>query len=491
MESGEYDQVYDTEGLTGPPMQFPERNIMRTPEPMDGHQPESFNDVSPPRPWERASTLGDYPSPPKTRPFSPYDPRGSIPLAAQVPPHSTIEPHRNVSLQVTRTSISSPKKDMTTERSLSYPSRKAPPHIRVVSAPSAPRTQEEDFQFRREGCPIVNFGFGGRMITMIPRTPHRVNVRGIAPISVPGMITFSSLREFTEPPGLASSFPGPLHSANKPIKGKAKDIGKWLDDNLALLEQLRNTTPLEEEDIKRIEDRSILYKLVKLLVDNNGVLDGKYYPREGCANRSPELEKSVKEILLPQSASAVTEEGSQSFGITASSLATSMTAQSATPDPNAIATYNLTTDFLRSMKSLLMQGDRQNAIRKAIDQKMWGHALLIASSVNQIVWRETVEQFIRSELRDTGTKDFDNLRFLYGVLGGEGLDAVNELLPPMNRMVSSIHPSATLRTPRVGSWKESLGIVLVNQGSMDTSPALIGLGSSLVSEGRIEAGHTW
>ena len=90
-----------------------------------------------------------------------------------------------------------------------------------------------------------------------------------------------------------------------------------------------------------------------------------------------------------------------------------------------------------------MQGDRQNAIGKAIDQKMWGHALLIASSVDQIVWRETVEQFIRSELRDTGTKDFDSLRFLYGVLGGEGLDAVNELLPPTNRMVSSIHPSAT------------------------------------------------
>ena len=490
MESGEYDQMYDTEGLMGHPMQFPERNIMRTPEPMDRHQPDSFNDVSPPRPWERAAALRDYPSPPKTRPFSPHDPRGSVPPVPQVPPQSTTERHRNPSPQVIQTSISSTKKDMTTERSLTYPSRKAPPHIRAMTAPSAPRTQEEDFQFRRGGYPIVNFGFGGRMITMIPRTPHRVNIRGTAPISVPGMITFSSLREFTEPPGLASSFPGPLYSANKPVKGKAKDIGKWLDDNLALLEQLRDTTRLEE-DIKRIEDKKILYKLVKLLVDNNGVLDGKYGLRSVCANCSPELEKSVKEILLPQAASTVTEEGSQSFGITASTLATSMATQSTTTDPNALATYNLTTDFLRSMRSLLMQGDRQNAIRKAIDQKMWGHALLIASSVNQIVWRETVEQFIQSELRDTGTKDFDSLRFLYGVLAGEGLNAVNELLPPINRMVSSIHPSVTSQTPRVGSWKESLGILLVNQGSMDTSPALIGLGSSLVSEGRVEAGHIW
>lgn len=168
-----------------------------------------------------------------------------------------------------------------------------------------------------------------------------------------------------------------------------------------------------------------------------------------------------------------------------------MAAQSTTADPNALATYNLTTEFLRSMRTLLMQGDRQNAIRKAVDQKMWGHALLIASSVDQNVWRETVEQFIRNELRDTGTKDFDSLRFLYGVLGGEGPNAVTELLPPINRMISSIHPSATSQTPRFGSWKESLGMVLLNQGSMDTSQALIGLGSSLVSEGRVEAGHSW
>jgi COPII coat assembly protein SEC16 len=212
------------------------------------------------------------------------------------------------------------------------------------------------------------------------------------------------------------------------------------------------------------------------------------YPIAHC---SPELEKSVKEILLPQVVNTGDTEGSQPFGVTASSLATSMAAQSTIVDPNALATYNLTTDFLRSVRSLLMQGDRQSAIRKAVDQKMWGHALLIASSVDQNVWRETVEQFIRSELRDTGTKDFDSLRFLYGVLGGEGPNAVTELLPPINRMVSSIHPSTTSQAPRFGSWKESLGMVLLNQGSMDTSQALIGLGSSLVNEGRVEAGHSW
>jgi COPII coat assembly protein SEC16 len=216
-------------------------------------------------------------------------------------------------------------------------------------------------------------------------------------------------------------------------------------------------------------------------------------PPYDCANSfSPELEKSVKEILLPQAPNIGATDGSQSFGVTASTLANTLVVESTTTDPNALVTYSLTTEFLRSMRSLLIQGDRQNAIRKAIDQKMWGHALLIASSIDHNVWRETVEQFIRSELRDTGSKDFDSLRFLYGVLGGEGVHAVSELLPPVNRMVSSIHPSATSQAPRFGSWKESLGMVLLCQRSMDTTfPALIGLGMSLVSEGRVEAGHAW
>ena len=200
----------------------------------------------------------------------------------------------------------------------------------------------------------------------------------------------------------------------------------------------------------------------------------------------------MKDILLPQVANISTTEEAQPFGVTASALAMSATAQSTVADPTALATYNLTADFLRSMRTSLLQGDRQGAIRKAVDHKMWGHALLIAGSVDPNVWRDTAEQFIRSELRDTGSNDFESLRFLYGVLGGEGPDAVNELLPPTNRMISSVNPSFASQSPRFGSWKESLGMALQNSGSVEScSAALVGLGSSLVKYGRIEAGHSW
>lgn len=122
----------------------------------------------------------------------------------------------------------------------------------------------------------MNFGFGGRIITMIPRTSHRVAMYGAMPLLASGSIMFSSLRDIIEPPGFASTFPGPLFSATKAVKGKGKEIAKWLDDNLSHVEQVRDNSRLDEQELHRIEDRKVLFKLLKLLVDNNGVLEGTY-----------------------------------------------------------------------------------------------------------------------------------------------------------------------------------------------------------------------
>jgi hypothetical protein len=110
---------------------------------------------------------------------------------------------------------------------------------------------------------------------MIPRTPHRVNIHGVAPLAVPGNITFSNVGDIVEPPAQAISFPGPLFVAGKPVKGRAKDIGTWLDTSLARLETMRESPNLVEEEILQIEDKKVLIKLLRILVDNNGALDGR------------------------------------------------------------------------------------------------------------------------------------------------------------------------------------------------------------------------
>ena len=154
----------------------------------------------------------------------------------------------------------------------------------------------------------MNFGFGGRIITMIPRPSHRVAMYGAAPLSVPGSITFSSLRDIIEPPGFASTFPGPLFSATKAVKGKGKEITKWLDDNLAQVEQARDNSRLDEQELHRLEDRKVLLKLLKLLVDNNGVLEGTYFNSTTFLTLVPNSRKTSKISFFHRSPMSTTQE---------------------------------------------------------------------------------------------------------------------------------------------------------------------------------------
>ena len=280
MERDGWDQTFDPEGLIDPSEQFIDRTIQETPEPMDHRHLDALSDVSPPRPWERAASLRPQ-SPPKPRPFSPYDPKMASHVAPPVPP-STTGRQRSISPLAVRETPYSPKKDAPVDRapmdrSQSYPSRKPPAHLKfpAPSSTQSARTVEDDFQSKRGGYPIVSFGFGGKLITMIPRTPHRVNIHGVAPLAVPGNITFSNVGDIVEPPAQAISFPGPLFVAGKPVKGRAKDIGTWLDASLARLETMRESPNLVEEEILQIEDKKVLIKLLRILVDNNGALDGR------------------------------------------------------------------------------------------------------------------------------------------------------------------------------------------------------------------------
>ena len=271
MEREDWHQEYSTDRAVPPSVPYPSRQFQKTPEPIPQQQ-LTVDEISPPRTWERApAQLPRVSTPPRTRSVSSYDPP---PKALGVAPVSP-ERHRNISPQMTRQRVPSPRKDPIADRAMSYPSRKPPAHLKFQAEPAAQLTPEEDFRLKRQGCPVVVFGFGGRMITMIPRTPHRVNIHGMAPAPIPGPITLSSLRGVLEPTGLASSFPGPLFASNKLVKGKVKEIVNWLDQNISTLDQLRDTQAMDEEDIIRVEDRKVLYKLVKVLVENNGVLDGR------------------------------------------------------------------------------------------------------------------------------------------------------------------------------------------------------------------------
>ena len=71
-----------------------------------------------------------------------------------------------------------------------------------------------------------------------------------------------------------------------------------------------------------------------------------------------------------------------------------------------IATSSLRPSTLAKLQEFLLRGERRQAYHIALDEKLWAHAMVIASSIDKDAWKEVVNEFIHSEL---GVKD-DNYR---------------------------------------------------------------------------------
>jgi hypothetical protein len=50
------------------------------------------------------------------------------------------------------------------------------------------------------------------------------------------------------------------------------------------------------------------------------------------------------------------------------------------------------------LQELLLKGDRVAAIRHAMNENLWSHALIIASCVNKDLWKEVVTEFVKHEM---------------------------------------------------------------------------------------------
>lgn len=66
-----------------------------------------------------------------------------------------------------------------------------------------------------------------------------------------------------------------------------------------------------------------------------------------------------------------------------------------------IADHTLWSSQLDKIERLLVRGDRRGAYHYAADEKLWAHALLIASSVDKEAWKEVVAEFVRAELSNS------------------------------------------------------------------------------------------
>lgn len=110
---------------------------------------------------------------------------------------------------------------------------------------------------------------------------------------------------------------------------------------------------------------------------------------------------------------------------------------SAGADATPISVTTLRTSALDKIEEFLLRGERRQACNYALDQKLWAHAMVIASSIDKEAWKEAVNEFIKADLGVKGEANFalpgrndspatngrESLRMAYSLFSGQGAAA--------------------------------------------------------------------
>ena len=329
--------------------------------------------------------------------------------------------------------------------------------------------REHDPLQRWQGAPIICFGFDGSVVTSFPQRIPRFATNQRMPMvkCIPGEIKVSGPRALPTPESLAT-FPGPLKS-----KGKKKEVLEWLEKGVQrLLQGQPDLTQQSAGASKRDEERILLWRTLKVLVEHDGNVDG---------NKAAEIE--MRKILSPEVDPSTETQASQRSTSPSAVRSDGLTSSSNAANPSAV----------HDLRKHLLQGEREKAVWLAVDQKLWGHAMLIASTLPQTVWKQVAQEFVRNDVKTAGGNS-EPLAALYDVFAGNWEESVDELVPPSARaglqmMSKSVTGGQTKNAlDGLDRWRETLSLILGNR-TVEDARALIALGQLLLQYGRPEAAH--
>ncbi|KAJ3172874.1 Protein transport protein Sec16B, partial [Irineochytrium annulatum] len=281
----------------------------------------------------------------------------------------------------------------------------------------------------RRGHAIGIFGPGGTLITTFPSRQQRLvkDVRGASVMvekTVPGRISVMSVAAAIKEVGEGVKLPGPLVGGAKAFK--KKEVVKFTDDFISeakeKLEHARSTATGEQglADKLKAEDYLVLWRLMKLLVEKDGILLGA---------KGDEVVKLLREFVTPAPSMAPVDE----------------------------------------ILAALLTGDKNEACNVATARHMWSHALILAGVLSPERYKETVVAFSRSELSSTRASivppetgvDRPALRVLYAMFSGVGGSSVREQFPgPEDFSADSAHYAPI---ESISRWKETLVLMLANR----------------------------
>ncbi|KAE8844009.1 hypothetical protein PTNB73_08414 [Pyrenophora teres f. teres] len=472
------------DGISRPPARSPLGEVSEIEEPeqeltLSSRPPTSGRSETPPLPRSAASSLVSSPRKrdaytPRYQPVQPAVPQRS---QSQSPTSTMKQPARSLSTsEHGGYGMMPPTMGYGTSLAVSNTANVIPQRRQVSATYDFIVPEDEratDPLERWKGHPVFTWGLGGNVVTSFPKQIPRYGGGGSAPMmkSSPGEINIQSIKEVLPLPEDVAKFPGPLKA-----KGKKKDISAWLGRKIEALDSQFKAPGLEhsisEDEIKRMEDRTLLWKLMQVLIDNDGKLEG-----------TP-AEAAVKKLLSPVVDEPVDADGSYSTAadMVGRSRTNTLNGQAEPSDPRVV----------EDLQSMLIRGDREKAVWHAVDHRLWGHAMLLSSTLSKDTWKQVVQEFVRKEVKKVGRSN-QALAVLYEVFAGNHEDCIDELVPASARagfqMVSADGAGAPQNALQgLEKWRETVALILNNRSEGDAY-ALLSLGKLLGQYGRIEAAH--
>ncbi|KAK0450880.1 Sec23-binding domain of Sec16-domain-containing protein [Armillaria borealis] len=427
-------------------------------------------------------------------------------------------------------------------QTLGAPEMKPPTHAPYAPSPSLMGTNDPLGRSSAR-IPIFSFGFGGKVVSCF---------HGAATLNTGFDVALSSrnstaieirlLNKIIPESALDISvtFPGPLFSdpgspttglvrtgASNQAKTRKAKVTKYLTDRVEEMNQGIGYLHANSSERQQAAGKLVLVKLLKVMVENDGRLSG-----------SPQIDATVRSALVPQLDQVIGESTSDSTVISGftpaleSTAVASYTGVSVTSVRNeeTISTSTLRSSALNKIQDFLLQGERKKAYHYALDEKLWAHAMVIASGIDKDAWEEVVNKFLRTEL---GVKEdpsrnslqvrgseallpsvngWEGLRAAYRLYSGQGVSSVQEMIPqnllsratghvslplPVLPQMTPMTPNFTVPQVAAGSiptdclskWAETVSMMLSPSINSDTSSALLAFGDHLLANQWVEAAH--
>lgn len=448
----------------------------RTSSPLAFQQDKSQHAVagSPPKVNGAASSGAMSPERSVSMSYSPIDQRTASISSLASPPQRAVTQSPPSVRQLPRYSMQSidtpPGASMTGSqgaRSMHLPHRRQFSRDMSFAAPQDQHAQ--DPLQRWKGAPVFRWGESGMVVSSFPKQTPFYAAGGAPTIKcTPGPISAQLATTFMPMDERNAKFPGPLAAR---AKGRKKEVLAWMTSKIEDLERRNEHVKMDfqlDADIKkRAEEKIFLWKIVKIFVDHDGHLEG-----------DKKIEDEVRAVLLPN----------------LSQMSQVMELQS----PLSAGTPGVQADVVDKtvifqLRQALLEGQRERAVWLAEEKKLWGHAMLIASTMGPETWKQIIQSFVRSQVKTVGS-DARSLAALYQVFAGNADECVDELVPPSARagfqMVSKSDGTIS-GNPLEGldQWRETLGMVAGNRTPADAQ-SLLALGKLLGGYGRAEAAHT-